>query len=79
MRRMYIAQQCLGLSVEGIEDAIDDIGSVRHFVSVNLSPRVGTCCDDAALVSPHARRELCDTPGLRRNRDTLCSRTFFDA
>jgi IS5 family transposase len=36
MLRMYIAQQCLGLSDEGIEDAIYDIGSVRNFVGVDL-------------------------------------------
>lgn len=37
MLRMYIAQQCLGLSDEGIEDAIYDIGSVRNFVGVDLT------------------------------------------
>ena len=37
MLRMYIAQQCLGLSDEGIEDAIYDIVSVRNFVGVDLT------------------------------------------
>jgi IS5 family transposase len=37
MLRMYIAQQCLGLSDEGIEDAIYDIQSVRSFVGIDLS------------------------------------------
>jgi IS5 family transposase len=37
MLRMYVAQQCLGLSDEGIEDAIYDIGSVRNFVGVDLT------------------------------------------
>lgn len=37
MLRMYIAQQCLGLSDEGIEDAIYDISSVRNFVGVDLT------------------------------------------
>lgn len=37
MPRMYIAQQCLGLSDEGIEDAIYDISSVRNFVGVDLT------------------------------------------
>ena len=37
MLRMYIAQQCLGLSDEGIEDAIYDIQSVHNFVGVDLT------------------------------------------
>jgi IS5 family transposase len=38
MLRMYIAQQCLGLSDKGIEDAVYDIGSVRDFVGIDLTP-----------------------------------------
>ena len=37
MLRMYIAQQCLGLSDEGIEDAIYDSQSVRGFVGIDLT------------------------------------------
>jgi len=37
MLRMYIAQQCFGLSDEGIEDAIYDSQSIRKFVGINLS------------------------------------------
>lgn len=37
MLRMYIAQQCLGLSDEGIEDAIYESVSVRHFVGIDLN------------------------------------------
>jgi transposase, IS5 family len=37
MLRMYIAQQVLGLSDEGIEDAIYDSQSVRAFVGVDLA------------------------------------------
>lgn len=37
MLRMYIAQQCLGLSDEGIEDAIYNIQSVRRFVGIDLT------------------------------------------
>lgn len=37
MLRMYIAQQCFGLSDEGIEDAIYDSVSVRCFVGIDLS------------------------------------------
>ena len=37
MLRMYIAQQCLGLSDEGIEDALYDMSSVRTFVGIDLT------------------------------------------
>jgi IS5 family transposase len=37
MLRMYIAQQCFGLSDEGIEDAIYDSQAIRGFVGINLS------------------------------------------
>lgn len=36
MLRMYIAQQCFGLSDEGIEDAIYDSQSIRRFVGIDL-------------------------------------------
>ena len=36
MLRMYIAQQCFGLSDEGIEDALYDSQSIRRFVGVDL-------------------------------------------
>ena len=37
MLRMYIAQQCFGLSDEGIEDAIYDSQAIRGFVGTDLS------------------------------------------
>lgn len=37
MLRMYIVQQCLGLSDEGMEDAIYDSQSIRAFVGVDLT------------------------------------------
>lgn len=37
MLRMYVAQQCFGLSVEGIEDAIYDSRAIRGFVGIDLS------------------------------------------
>jgi IS5 family transposase len=37
MLRMYIAQQCFGLSDEGIEDAIYDSQAIRRFVGIDLS------------------------------------------
>ena len=37
MLRMYIAQQCMGLSDEGIEDALYDSQAIRRFVGIDLS------------------------------------------
>jgi len=37
MLRMYIAQQCFGLSDEGIEDAIYDSQAIRRFVGIDLN------------------------------------------
>lgn len=37
MLRMYIAQQCFGLSDEGIEDAIYDSQAIRAFIGIDLS------------------------------------------
>jgi IS5 family transposase len=37
MLRMYIAQQCFGLSDEGIEDALYDSQAIRGFVGIDLS------------------------------------------
>ena len=36
MLRMYVAQQCFGLSDEGIEDAIYDSQAIRRFVGIDL-------------------------------------------
>jgi len=37
MLRMYIAQQCFGLSDEGTEDALYDSQAIRGFVGIDLS------------------------------------------
>lgn len=37
MLRMYIAQQCFGLSDAGIEDALYDSQAIRGFVGIDLS------------------------------------------
>ncbi len=37
MLRMYVAQQCFGLSDEGIEDALYDSQAIRHFVGIDLA------------------------------------------
>jgi IS5 family transposase len=37
MLRMYIAQQCFGLSDEGTEDALYDSQAIHHFVGIDLN------------------------------------------
>lgn len=37
MLRMYVAQQCFGLSDEGIEGAIYDSQAIRAFVGIDLA------------------------------------------
>jgi len=48
MLRMYVAQQVLGLSDEGIEDAVCDSQSVRSFVGVDLAVE---SAPDATLIA----------------------------
>lgn len=67
MLRMYIAQNALGLSDEGIEDAIYDSGSVRRFVGVDLA--LGSAPDATTLLK---FRRLLETHGLtERLFDTI--------
>ena len=37
MLRMYVVQQCLGLSDEGIEDAVYDSQAIRSFIGIDLA------------------------------------------
>ncbi len=37
MLRLYVAQQCFGLSDEGVEDAIYDSQAIRRFVGIDLA------------------------------------------
>jgi len=37
MLRMYVAQQCFGLSDEGIEDAVYDSHAIRQFIGIDLA------------------------------------------
>lgn len=37
MLRMYVVQQCLGLSDEGIEDAVYDSQAIRDFIGIDLA------------------------------------------
>ena len=57
MLRMYVAQQCFGLSDEGIEDAIYDSQAIRGFVGIDLSresaPDATTLLDFRHLLERH--------------------------
>jgi IS5 family transposase len=48
MLRMYVAQQCFGLSDAGIEDAIYDSQAIRAFVGIDL--RRESALDATALL-----------------------------
>lgn len=61
MLRMYVAQQCFGLSDEGIEDAIYDSQAIRAFVGIDLSresaPDATTLLDFRHLLEAHQLTE----------------------
>ena len=59
MLRMYIVQQCFGLSDEGIEDAIYDCHAIRRFVGIDLAREAAP---DATTVLKF--RRLLETHGL---------------
>jgi transposase, IS5 family len=42
MLRMYIVQQCFGLSDEGMEDAVYDSQAIRRFIGIDLNVAVAT-------------------------------------
>ena len=50
--RMYVAQNCFGLSDEGIEDALYDSQAIRCFVGIDLAresaPDATTCSNSVA-------------------------------
>ena len=54
MLRMYVAQQCFGLSDEGIEDAIYDSQSIRAFVDIDLGRESAPDATTFAEVPPPA-------------------------
>ena len=62
MLRMYVAQQCLGFSDEGIEDAIYDSGAIRRFVGIDLgresSPDATTVLKFRRLLETHGLTKL---------------------
>jgi IS5 family transposase len=79
MLRMYIAQQCFGLSEEGIEDAIYDSQAIRGFVGIDLTH------ESAPDATPLLKfRRLLETHNLtrrifRRDQRPLGGQRFGDA
>lgn len=61
MLRMYIAQQCFGLSDEGIEDALYDSQAIRRFVGVDLAREAAP--DATTLLKFRRRLEEHDLTG----------------
>ena len=59
MLRMYVAQQCFGLSDEGIEDALYDSHAIRRFVGIDLGREAAP---DATTLLKF--RRLLETHGL---------------
>ena len=61
MLRMYVAQQCVGLSDEGIENAIHDRQAIRAFVGIDLN------CESAPDATTHLKLfRLLETHALTR-------------
>jgi IS5 family transposase len=61
MLRMYVAQQCFGLSDEGIEDALYDSQAIRGFVGIDLNREAAP---DATTLLKF--RRLLESHGLTR-------------
>ncbi len=61
MLRMYVVQQCFGLSDEGIEDALYDSQAIRRFVGIDLareaSPDATTLLKFRRLLETHRLTE----------------------
>jgi IS5 family transposase len=61
MLRMYVVQQCLGLSDEGIEDAVYDSQAIRGFIGIDLARE---SAPDATTLLKF--RRLLETHGLTK-------------
>lgn len=91
MLRMYIAQQCFGLSDEGIEDAIYDSAAIRDFVGVDpnwgAAPDATTLGKFRQLLEAHdLTRQIFDTinahlaaQGLMMREGTIVDATLIAA
>ena len=79
MLRIYVAQQCFGLSDEGTEDAVYDSQSIRRFVGIDLSreaaPDATTLLKFRRLLETHQLTRSVSTPSTRIwLRRVCCSR-----
>ena len=85
MLRMYIVQQCLGLSDEGIEDAIYDSQSIRGFVGIDLThesaPDATTLLKFRRLLEQHnlTRRIFNEINGHLANKGLVMREGTIDA
>ena len=91
MLRMYIAQQCFGMSDEGIEDALYDSQAIRGFVGVDLAresaPDATTLLKFRRLLNEHdltARIFACinatlSDKGLMLREGTIVDATIIEA
>ena len=91
MLRMYVAQQCFGLSDEGIEDALYDSQAIRRFVGIDLAreaaPDATTLLKFRHLLEQHAlTRAIFETinahlaeRGLIMREGTIVDATFIAA
>ena len=91
MLRMYVAQQCFGLSDEGIEDAIYDSQAIRGFVGIDLNresaPDATTLLKFRRLLETHElTRKIFDTinghlaaQGLIMREGTIVDATLIAA
>ncbi|AMP05358.1 hypothetical protein CPter91_3017 [Collimonas pratensis] len=86
MLRMYVAQQCFGLSDEGIEDAIYDSQAIRGFVEIDLNresaPDATTLLKFRRLLETHdLTRKIFDTINahLAAKGLLMCEGTIVDA
>ena len=75
MLRMYVAQQCFGLSDEGIEDALYDSHAIRRFVGIDLAReglllREGTIVDATLIAAPPStkNRDRARDPDMHQAR-----------
>ncbi len=64
MLRMYVVQQCFGLSDEGIEDAVYDSHAIRRFIGIDLN--IEAAPDATTLLK---FRRLLETHHLRHKRN----------
>ena len=91
MLRLYVVQQCFGLSDEGTEDAVYDSQAVRLFVGIDLShesvPDATTLLKFRRLLETHqltqkifaAINQLLSAKGLLLKEGTIVDATLIAA